>query len=864
MRSWVLVGLLAASIAAGAQKRLPATVEIGEGWKLQDAARVKDSGEQISSPGFRAEAWNRAVVPGTALTSLVADGLYSEPFYGENNRTIPESLARTSWWYRTVMTVPRAYAGHRVWLNFDGINYAAEIWVNGVRAGTTRGAFVRGVFDITGYVKPGGRAAIAVKVDPQPHPGVPHEHTVKAGMGLNGGETAIDGPTFLATIGWDWLPAIRDRDTGIWQHVSLSATGDVLIKDPQVTTSLPLPRTDEASVTVRATVENVSKEAQRGVLRGEIEGITVEKPVELAAGESKIVSFDPTTDAALKMEKPRLWWPNGYGPQNLYRLKLTFVEEKNTRVSDVHELNFGVRQIGYGEGSNLAISVNGVKVFVRGGDWGMEEGMKRESPARMEAQMHLHALANLNMIRNWVGQSTSELFYEMADKYGLMLWDEFFQPNPSDGPNPEDVPTYLANVREKVLRYRNHPSIVLWCGRNEGPPPPEINTALKAMMAELDPARLYQPSSTDGRGVRSSGPYRWRTPREFYHWKDDEAFKTEIGSVSVPTLESIQGMMPEKDWKTVNDDWAEHDLAKGASGGDTYKAVMEKRYGEVKDIVDFARKGQMMNVESFRAMYEGRNARMWAAEGLTATGVITWMSNPAQPSFVWQLYHYDLEPNAALFAVKSAAESVHVQLNEDTDDVEVVNNAPVAFTGQVVARVFALDGSKLNEVSLPLDVAASWESDYKKIDIPEEGAEVRFVALELHDATGALVSRNLYWRGAGEHGDDLRAMDSMAKVKLTVTASRKDEEDKTTVTLQLKNPTTHIALMAHLQLRRSDGSRVLPVFYRDNYLSLLPGEERSVEIEAETKQLQGKNAVVVVDGWNVEAAPSTSKGVSVR
>ena len=177
----------------------------------------------------------------------------------------------------------------------------------------------------------------------------------------------------------------------------------------------------------------------------------------------------------------------------------------------------------------------------------------------------MHQLANLNMIRNWVGQSTGEDFYELCDKYGILVWDEFFQPNPSDGPDPTDIHTYIANVRDKILRFRNHPSIALWCARNEGYPPPEIDAALRKLMAELEPTRRYQPSSTDGAGVRSHGPYSWRTPREFYNVTDD-FFKTETGSVSVPTLESIHGMMPKKDWETINDDWAEHDFARGNSG----------------------------------------------------------------------------------------------------------------------------------------------------------------------------------------------------------------------------------------------------------------------------------------------------------
>ena len=439
--------------------------------------------------------------------------------------------------------------------------------------GSIRGAFIRGIFDITAQVKPGRPAVVAVLVAPQPHPGIPHEHTLRNGVGKNGGITAIDGPTFLSTIGWDWLNAVRDRDTGIWQKVFLSATGPVVLKDPLVTTDLPLPRTDSSDVAVQATVENVSDQPVTGLLQGTIENITFERQVELAPHSTQQIVFDTKTTPALHIDHPRLWWPNGYGAQAMYRLHLAFTIGRS--VSDADDVDFGVRKITYSvPGTDtLTISVNGVPIFIRGGDWGLDEAMKRIPRERLDAEIHMHQLAHLNMIRNWVGQSTDEDFYELCDKYGILVWDEFFQPNPGDGPDPTDLDTYIANVRDKVLRFRNHPSIVLWCARNEGYPPPEIDAALRKLLAELEPTRRYQPSSTDGAGVRSHGPYYWRAPREFYSVTDDY-FKTETGSMSVPTLESIHGMMPKKDWETIDDDWAAHDMAKGAQRGDLYPGIL--------------------------------------------------------------------------------------------------------------------------------------------------------------------------------------------------------------------------------------------------------------------------------------------------
>lgn len=852
----------------------PPQAELSSGWQLQDAAKVTEAGDVVSSTKAATKDWHAAVVPGTVLTSLVADKTYPEPLYGENNRPeiIPESLNKSSYWYRTVVEVPKTYVGRHIWLNFDGINYSSQVWVNGAQVGATKGAFIRGRFDITEHVKPGSKAVVAVLVAPQPHPGVPHEHTLKSGMGLNGGITALDGPTFLSTIGWDWIPAIRDRDTGIWRKVYLSATGDVLVKDPLVTTDLPLPKIDSSDVAVEATLENVTDAPQKGVLTGSIENITFEKEVEIAAHSTLKVKFDPTTTPGLHISNPRLWWPNGYGPQNLYGLHLTFFDGSK-RVSDATDVTFGVRKITYSvpDSENLTISVNGARVFIRGGNWGLDEALKRLPRERLEAQIRMHKLANLNLIRNWVGQSTNEDFYELCDKYGILIWDEFFQPNPSDGPDPDDLETYMANVRDKILRYRNHPSIMLWCARNEGFPPKTIDDRLRVLMAELEPTRRYQPSSTSGGGVRSHGPYHWRTPAEFYKITDD-FFKTETGTMSVPTLESIHGMLEKKDWETITDAWAEHDYAKGAQGGDVYKNLTEARYGKVANLADFVRKAQLMNYEAYRSMYEGRNAKLFHP----ATAIITWMSHPAQPSFVWQLYHYDLEPNSSLFAVQKAGELVHVQLNESTGAVEVINNLPEALSGgHVRATVLNLDGSQAGVQDWEANAAGATAASLGQLNVPAGTSRVYFVRLELSDSAGKLISSNFYWRGsrfgnsveaspAPPPNDDLSELNRLPKVTLEPSLARTDESGVAHITVTLKNPSKAVALMAHVQLRRKNGERVLPVYYSTNYLSLVPGESRTITIEADLKDLHGEEALLVVDGWNVTVAKTSAKGVAIE
>ena len=849
-------------------------------WQLQDIAKVNAPGEIVSTAAFTPAGWYKATVPGTVLTSLVNNGVYPEPLYGENNRPdlIPESLCRTSYWYRTTVTIPRSYAGRQVWLNFDGINYTAAVWVNGRRAGEIRGAFVRGIFDVTSFVRPGETAVVAVLIQPPPHPGNPAEQTQAAGTGGNGGVFSKDGPTFIATQGWDWIPGIRDRNMGIWQKVSLSATGPVVVENPLVVSHLPLPRTDVADLTVEATLRNVTDTAQTGVLAVTFEGHDFSTTVDLAPRQERLVRFTPATTPQLQVSHPRLWWPNGYGAPELYSLHLAFAD--NGAVSDERDVSFGIREVTYQlPGSeNLAISVNGVPVMCRGGNWGMDEAMKRIPRERLEAQIRFHQLANCNMIRNWVGQSTGEDFYDLCDRHGIMVWDEFFEPNPSDSgrtsrndgsEDVHDVPLYLANVREKVLRFRNHPSIVLWCGRNEGDPAPAaVAEGIRQIMTELEPARLYHPNSNDGKGVRSGGPYSWRTPAAYYSYPTTgprvEAFKTELGSVSIPTLEAVHAMMPAKDWDTINDDWAEHDLCRGAQEGrgnsPIYADMITQRYGPWQGLPEFVRKAQLANYEAYRAMFEGRFAKLFSP----STGVLTWMSNPSQPSFVWQFYSYDLEPLASLFAVRKAAESLHVQMTQDNFHLVVVNQTPAIASGlSARVRVYNLDASLRSDVTRPLTAAPSAATDLGAIAFPPGLSAVHFVKLELRDDAGRLVSDNFYWRAAPTTPDDFTALDTLPAATLAAKVIRRDANGKCLLDVTLTNPTKTIALMAHLQLRRQKtGARVLPVYYSDNYISLLPGESRTITVEAAAKDLAGDTPLVTLDGWNVSAQSQTFDGGS--
>lgn len=894
---------------------LPAPVTLATGWLMQDEANVDAAADRIASVGFAPDiyvphpyvapatasanpasdpgkngvvrplhssaweqapapvsrAWYRATVPGTVLTTLVNNGVYPEPLYGENNRPniIPESLCRSSYWYRTEIEIPASYGRRRVWLSFDGINYLADVWVNGWKVGEIRGAFARGQFDITPRVTPGQRAAIAVLIHPPFTPADPLEQTQQWGMGLNGGVHSHDGPTFVASQGWDWMPAIRDRNMGIWQKVTLSASGPAVLRDPYVVTDVNV--IDKiADVSLELEVVNATSVPVTGVVDGTLGDVSFQSSsLTVDAGGSRTVRLSPANTPSLRLKDPKLWWPNGFGDPYLYPLHISFVA--GGVVSDAIDFNVGVRTIAYTLGERpetLALVVNGVRVFAKGGNWGMDEAMKRVPRERLEAQMRLHRDANYTIVRNWVGQSTSEDFYDLADRYGLLVWDEFFQPAAGLDSGRErgetgeqdlsDISLYLANVREKVLRFRNHPSIALWCGRNEGAPSPKfMANRLVEMMAELDPRRAFQPDSDAGRGVRSGGPYWWQPPASYYtegRGAPLTPFKTEIGSVSIPTLEAIHAMMPAADAEAFpNDDWAEHDFATGGGNNHSaqYLTMLASRYGDISTLPRFVRAAQMANYESYRALYEARFAKLFNP----SNAVITWMSNPAQPSLTWQIYSYDLEPFASFFAVKKACEPLHIQMNQDNFHVVVVNHTTTTPALKYRVQIVGLDGrTVLDQTQNVANVRASAATDLGAVPLPSGLSGVHFVTLELWSVDGQWRSYNTYWRN-GDAPDDLTALNSLPTVTLDAAVRRYDSGGKLLLAITVSNHSSSVALLAHVQLRNErTNQRVLPVFYSDNYVSLLPGEQATITIEAAAKDLGADRPVVALDGWNV--APS--------
>lgn len=880
-------------------------------WRLAEAPKVSAAPAEISQPNYSDADWYPATVPGTVLTTLIDRGVYPDPDRGLNNMAIPERLARQDYWYRARFQPPASTTGKRLTLTFKGINYAAEVWINGAQLGNIRGAFIRGVFDVTELVKPGQANVVAVRVSPPPHPGIPHEESIAAGPGENGGWIAIDGPTFAAAEGWDWIPGIRDRNTGIWQDVELRASGEVRLLDPQVLTLLPLPRTDRAAVTIVVPVVSTLARPSDVAISAAFEGVTIRKSMQVAPGRNEI-RLSPSEFPELDIQKPRLWWPNGYGDPALYHLKLSVSTAGGE--SDSTEQRFGIRHVTYefslfdssgrlrrvevdvargsalgerlidnthekikksplgwaasltpaGEKSvavrdlpdpleypHLTLRVNGVRILARGGNWGMDDSRKRIQRERLEPYFKLQKAANLNIIRNWMGTNTEDSFYDLCDEYGMMVLNDFWASTQDFQVEPQDPQLFLQNAMDTVQRYRNHPSIVLWFGRNEGIPQPILNEGLGDVIAKYDGTRHFMGSSNVV-NLQGSGPYNYRPPVGYFT-NLASGFSVETGTPSLSTLEAIEAMVPREDRWPLSDTIAYHDWHFGGNGDvKTFMETLATRYGEGTSLEDFERKAQMMNYETYRAVFEGLQAHMWTKN----SGRLLWMTHPSWPSNHWQIYSHDYDTHAAYYGVKKATEPLHAQMNLPDYGLSVINVSQESRARmKLISDVRTLDDRPLARREDSLAAPANAVTQLPALDLAPllQAQGVVLVRLELRDDAGKLISDNTYVQAKDDASQ--RQLNNLPRQRLAIEAAGERIGQEQVVRLQIANRGKVPVLSTKLTLVDSSGSRILPALYSDNYLTLLPGEVRSVEVRYPAAD--GSRAVVNVRGWNVD--PSSAR-----
>jgi len=423
----------------------------------------------------------------------------------------------------------------------------------------------------------------------------------------------------------------------------------------------------------------------------------------------------------------------------------------------------------------------------------------------------------------------------------VMVWQDFWLANPWDGPVPDDDAMFLANARDFVLRIRNHASIGLYCGRNEGYPPKVLEAGLRKTLGELHPGIHYIPSSADD-VVSGHGPYHALPPVEYFRIADVK-LHSEIGMPNIPPVESVRLMMPERAMWPQGLDWGLHDFSlNGAQGAKSFYSLIVESYGGADSAEQWITLAQFVNYEGYRAMFESQSKYR--------AGLLLWMSHSCWPSFVWQTYDYFLEPTAAYFGCKLASEPLHIQWNREAETIEVVNYSGGDRRGlSARVEIFNMDGARMGDRVVTVDSKEDSVGTAISMMYPKGLSSVHFLRLTLAQGV-KVISRNDYVRSLVE--GDYRAIRSLAKARVGATTSVKREGEVWRLATVLQNASAWPSLMTRLKVVRGEtGDRILPAIYDDNYVLLMPGERRTLHTEVSHADTRGETPKIVVSGFNV-------------
>jgi exo-1,4-beta-D-glucosaminidase len=896
----LVLSLLAAAPGFGAALALTAapgapTVTLADGWWLRTADGLAAGGAELSRPGFDTAGWTPTRVPATVLAALVKNGEVQDPYFGKNLDAIAKERFAVPWWYRTELALAQPLPAEAR-LVFHGINYEAEVWLNGEKvAGRDQvsGAFRTFELDVGSRLRAGDNA-LAVQVFP-PRPG-------------------------HFTIGFvDWNPRPPDANMGIWREVELRRTGGVSVDDVFVRSDLELPSLATAKLALGARVRNHTGAPRQVTLRGRFGDAAFEHPLTLAAGEDRELLLTPAQVPQLLVRSPRVWWPNNLGEPHLY--ELTLEAAVDGEVSDRRAVTFGIRQVGdYVDQHGRGYLVNGKQVLVRGGGW-VDDLLLADDARRLEDQIRYVEHLNLNTIRLEGFWGSDHQLYDLADRHGIMVWVgwschwewESYLGAPVDETfggidTEEEMALILASWRDQVVRLRNHPSVVVWNLASDMLPKPELERGYRAMLQQIDPTRpplaacSVRTSEVSGpTAVKMNGPYEWVPPNYWYLDKERggaHGFNTETGpGAQPPPAASIRRMMPQQHWWPIDAMWDFHSGRGEFKDLKIYNAALAARYGKPTDLDDYARRAQAANYEAMRAMFEAFSLRRPVAKG-----VVQWMLNSAWPDMFWQLYDWYLVPNGAYFAARNANQPLHVAYDYGERKVVAVNDTGAALRGaKVRVRVYDAASRLLLDESAALAVPAGERVEVLVVAPfatlaksraaatgKAQPAPVYFLDARIEGAGGAVLARNFYWLPAEDdvldwQGSkwfytptqryaDLRALAALPPAPVEVTHRFAPADNgEVAVHATLRNPSDRIAFFVELSVL-GGASRQLaaPIFWDDNYVSLLPGETREVRGSFPAHALGSEAPVFHYHGFNVaapkagEEAATASRGASGR
>ena len=781
-----------------------------------------------------------AVVPATVAGALAGAGFFGDDLLeGRNYASVDKTIFDDTWVWKTAFS-GRPAPGQRCELVFDGLNYYADIFLNGrqiASSDTTFGVFRRRAYDVTELLK--GRNKLEVRL-----------------------RRAQPGDLNIGFV--DWNPRPLDESMGIVRPVTLRTTGTVSVEDVFVIPDLDVETLATADLEVRVRLRTAAP--AEGTLTLDLEGVgSCRVPFSVPTGETTL-RLTPEQAPLLHLDHPRVWWSWDLGKPEMYRLAVR--AEAGGTLSDARTADFGVRRIE----SRLTpenyrqFTLNGRDILIKGAGW-TDDIFLRDTPESIARQVAYVKDMNLNCIRFENIWGKDDTVYDLCDREGVLAlvgwscqWEwESYCGLPEVGhygcintPEAEDLA--VAYFRDQVVRLHNHPALIGWLTGSDRIP----NPGLEARYLEIYGAEEYRPylcsaknmESTAGwSGTKMEGPYEYVAPD--YWYLDRKAggafgFNTETGiGANLPQSESLRRMIPEGELWPAGEAWDYHCTASSSAMNSMkmLSSVIAGQYGEAADFADFVRKAHAVDYDGTRAMFEAFRARM-----PEATGIVQWMLNSAWPSLYWQLYDWYGVPTAGYYGTKKACEPLQLIFDYADRRVHAVSECPERRVLNAAVLVYdeqsRLLGGDRREITL------DYRGNVPVFDLKRYDGRPHFVALSLTAPDGKPVSDNFYcipadgteynWRRSNWYltpitrQPDLRF--AFAREPAEVTLSVTPGEGEYAVTLT--NKSQAIAYMNVLKAKDADGRLVVPAFWSDNFFPLLPGQTKTVTCRTDAEDVR--------------------------
>jgi exo-1,4-beta-D-glucosaminidase len=850
-------------VCSYAQKvaNLSQKVALKEGWFVQNSSKINISGAGLSSGLTDKGDWLNASVPSTVMGVLTKNGLYKDIFVGDNYKDIDKLQFDHSWWYVKPFETPTVKENQHITLHFEGINYYANIWLNGKLLSSRDsvfGTFRRFEFDITKLVSPNGNV-LAVEIF-----------------------RAQPGDFNLGFV--DWNPRPVDENMGIWREVYLKIAGNIELANSYVESKVNTITLAEADLTIKTNLRNNSTKLIDGFLKGRIDKIEFRYPVTISAGETVNLTLTKDQIPALHFKKPRLWWCNNLGSPELYQLDLSF--ETGNTITDADTIIFGIREIECYTNplGHKGYKLNGKEVLIKGAGW-TDDIFLRDSLESIETQVQYVKHMNLNAIRFESIWGNTQDIYSLCDKYGILAmvgwscqweWDEYLGKTCNEFGGiltEQDMSLAINSFRDQILWLRNHPSIFVWMIGSDKCPKPELELRYIQLFKSLD-NRPYlatagtRVSSVSGPcGVKMNGPYEYVAPN---YWYIDTinggafGFNTETGpGPQVPVPESLKKMLPPDKLWPINEDWNYHctHSKHALNSMNVFNEALNERFGKPANLESYLLKSDAQSYEALKAMFEAFRANI-----PKTTGIIHWMLNSAWPSLYWQLYDYYLTPTPAFYAARKANQPVQLVYNYGDNAIYAINETLKDVSGyKSTVKLLNAESKELLNREVVFSIAANTSKKIMELGTLKETV---FLDLKISDAAGKNVGDNFYWLSAKKDEfawdkttwvytplkgfADFSALNSLPASDVAFTYKITDKGNETLLTVSLKNHTQKIAFFLTLMIDDAQGKTISTVLWDDNYFSLLPGENRVITCTIPKNALNGIKPGIKLSGWNIK------------